>query len=152
MRVSLTTAVPDEGFWRAFESTFIGGLEPILEQMGATRAELRDAARTTGEVRRVVVDREPAGWLWLELRERTLHLHALLLDERFRRRGIGGGVLRLLEDEFTGRADELEAGVQDGNVGSARLLERAGFVEAGGRSDLGFRVLRKPLAAKHAGR
>jgi ribosomal protein S18 acetylase RimI-like enzyme len=54
-------------------------------------------------------------------------------------------VLSLLEDEYLGRADELELGVQEGNEPAERLYEKAGFVEVGADADLGFRVLRRAL-------
>jgi ribosomal protein S18 acetylase RimI-like enzyme len=145
MIVALPATQIEPAFWRAFEASFVGGVDPVLERMGLSRAELEQAAREEGEIRRVEVDGQAAGYLWLELRERTLHLHALLLDEGFRGRGVGAVVLGLLEEEYRGRADEFEVGVQDGNLASSRLVEKTGFEQMGARSDLGFRVLRKRL-------
>jgi ribosomal protein S18 acetylase RimI-like enzyme len=135
----------DATFLRRFEDSFLGAMEPVLEGMGTSRTELEQTIRDTGEIRVVLVDGEDAGSLWIELRERTLHVHALLLDPAFRRRGIGSRVLSLLEDEYLGRADELELGVQEGNEPAERLYEKAGFVEVGARPELGFRVLRRAL-------
>jgi len=133
-------------FLRRFEGGFVGGMGPVLEGMGMTRAELEAAMRTTGEIRAVVVDGEDAGSIWLELRDRTLHLHALLLEPAFRGRGVGGRVLAMVEEEFRGRADELELGVEHGNAAAEHLYESTGFTEvASPHSELGFRVLRRRL-------
>ena len=42
------------------------------------------------ELRQVDDDGSVAGYVWIEVRERTLHVHALLLEEEFRGRGLGG--------------------------------------------------------------
>jgi len=144
--VGLVPAAVDAAFLRRFEESFAGGMEPVLEATGMTRAELEEAMRTTGEIRAVAVDGEDAGSVWLELRGRTLHLHALLLDSAFRGRGVGRTVLEQLGDEFRDRADELELGVEQGNTAAERLYEETGFVEVESpHAGLGFRVLRRSL-------
>jgi ribosomal protein S18 acetylase RimI-like enzyme len=146
--VSLTPAGVDDRFLQRFEDSFIGGMEPVLAAMGVDRAGLEQAMRETGEIRSVLVDGEEAGSIWLELRGRVLHLHALVLDPAVRGRGVGGRVLALLEQEFRGRADELELGVQRGNEPARRLYEKAGFTEVESPHDeLGFAVLRRGLGA-----
>jgi ribosomal protein S18 acetylase RimI-like enzyme len=141
----------DERFLRRFESSFVGGIESVLGAMGIARGALEEQMRAVGEIRDVVVRGEEAGSVWLELRGRTLHLHALLLDEAHRGRGLGAQVLALLEDEFRGRADELELGVQEGNRAAERLYERSGFTEVGRSPVPGFRILRRPLARPEHG-
>ncbi|HXR12337.1 MAG TPA: GNAT family N-acetyltransferase [Gaiellaceae bacterium] len=136
----------DAAFLRRFEESFAGGMEAVLAAMGMARDELEEAMRATGEIRAVVVDGEDAGSIWLELRDRTLHLHALLLDLAFRERGIGTRVLGMIEDEYRGRADELELGVQRGNDAAEHLYEATGFSEVESpHAELGFRVLRRRL-------
>ena len=145
MEVTLAPGAPDEAFLRRFEASFIGGMEPVLVAMGLTKATLEEHMRSTGRVRAVGVDGEVAGSIWTELRGRTLHLHALLLDEAYRGRGIGARVLSLLEDEVAGEADDVELGVQEANVAARRLYEKTGFREVGTRPEIGFRILRKAL-------
>lgn len=136
----------DAAFLRRFEQSFSGGMAAVLAGMGMTRAELEEAMRATGEIRAVVVDGDDAGSIWLELRDRTLHLHALLLDPAFRGRGVGTRVLGMIEDEYRGRADELELGVERGNAVAERLYESTGFTEVESpHAELGFRVLRRRL-------
>jgi len=118
-------------------------MEPVLAVMGMSPDEFERRMAETGVVRTVEVDGGKVGFVWTELRGRTLHVHALLLDEAFRGRGIGSTVLRLLESEAAAEADELELGVQDANVAARRLYEKAGFREVRGRPEIGFRVLRK---------
>ena len=145
MDVTFAPASVDDAFLRRFEDSFLGGIEPVLEGVGLSRDELVETMRETGDVLAVVVDGEEAGSLWLELRERTLHLHALLLDEVWRGRGVGRAVLDLLDEQFAGLADELELGVQEGNEPAERLYEGTGFREVSAQPELGFRVLRRPV-------
>ena len=126
-------------------------MDPVLAGMGMTREELEQAMRATGEIRTVDVGGEDAGSVWLELRDRTLHLHALLLAPAFRGRGVGRRVLELVEDEYRGRADELELGVQRGNEAAEHLYEATGFTEVESpHGELGFRVLRRRLGDRPA--
>jgi ribosomal protein S18 acetylase RimI-like enzyme len=143
----LVAAVADDRFLRRFASSFVGGMEPVLEAAGLDPAELDRAARETGEIRTVLLGGEDVGSVWLELRGRILHLHALVLEPEARGRGVGGRVLALLEEEFRGRADELELGVQRENEAARRLYEKTGFTEVESRhAELGFQVLRRRLA------
>ena len=146
MDVRLVPGRVDDAFRALFEASFIGGTEPVFQTMGLSRDELEERMRTVGSVRTIEVDGDEAGSVWTELRDRTLHLHALLLLGGFRGRGVGTEVLRMLEDEATGSADEIELGVQDANLAARRLYEKAGFHESGRRPEIGFRVLRKSLS------
>ena len=145
MEVSLAPDAVSDTFRLRFETSFIGGLDATLAGMGMSREELGRRMSETGEVRTIEVDGEEAGSVWTELRGRTLHLHALLLDEAYRGRGIGARILKLLEEEVAGRADEVELGVEDANLVARRLYEKAGFREARVLPEIGFRVLRKAL-------
>ncbi len=117
----------------------------MLAAIGTTRDEIEEQMQSLGRIREVEVDGAAAGSVWTEMRDRTLHVHALLLDEEFRGRGVGGAVLRLLEEEVAGEADAVELGVQDANAAARRLYEKAGFDEVERRPEVGFRVLRKRL-------
>jgi len=146
--VSLAPAGVDDRFLHRFEGSFIGGMEPVLEALGVGRAELEQTMRETGEIRSVLLDGEDVGSVWLELRGRTLHLHALVLEPAARGSGVGGQVLAQLEREYRGRADELELGVQRGNEAARRLYEKTGFSEVESpHAELGFQVLRRRLGA-----
>jgi ribosomal protein S18 acetylase RimI-like enzyme len=145
MPLALVPGAPDEVFQRRFEESFVGGLDAVLDAMGLTREELRSRMRTTGEIRTVQVDGVSAGSVWTELRGRILHIHALVLDDTHRGRGLGARVLRLIEKEAADLADEIELGVQDTNVAAWRLYRKAGFHEVEALPVLGFHVLRKPV-------
>jgi ribosomal protein S18 acetylase RimI-like enzyme len=115
----------------------------IYTELELTADDVARLPHEVGELREVEEDGATAGYVWLELRERTLHVHALLLEPEFRGRGIGGRVLYELEEEFRDRADDVELGVEPGNAPALRLYERAGFVRVGER--LGFLIMRKRL-------
>jgi GNAT superfamily N-acetyltransferase len=76
--------------------------ERIYAELGLTADEVARLPHEIGELRTVEEDGATAGDVWLELRGPALHVHALLLEPRFRARGIGGRVLSELEDEFPG--------------------------------------------------
>ena len=147
MDVTLVPGAADEVFRTRFEASFVHGMDETLERLGLSRDMLERQMSEVGEIRTVEVDGNAAGSVWTELRGRTLHLHALLLDEAYRGRGIGACVLSLLENEIAGRADELELGVEDANIRARRLYEKAGFYEVESLPGVGFRILRKRLPA-----
>jgi ribosomal protein S18 acetylase RimI-like enzyme len=120
--------------------------ERLYAELGLTLERVAELPREVGELRTVEEDGATAGYVWLELRERTLHVHALLLEPGFRGRGIGGRVLSELEDEFRERIDDVELGVEPGNTPALHLYERAGFEPMGER--LGFLIMRKPLSSR----
>ncbi len=130
-------------FAELFAEAMPVGAERIYAELGLTADELARLPHEVGELREVEESGEVAGYVWLELRERTLHVHALLLEPQFRGRGIGGRALAGLEDEFRGRIDEIELGVEPGNAPAMRLYERTGFERVGER--LGFMIMRKRL-------
>ena len=151
--VSFAPAAVDDRFLSRFASSFVGGIEPILEAAGLDRVQLERSMQETGEIRTVLLGGADAGSIWLELRGRILHLHALVLDPHARGSGVGGRVLELLEEEFEGRADELELGVQRSTEPARRLYEKAGFTEIESpHAELGFLVLRRRLGAGVDGR
>jgi GNAT superfamily N-acetyltransferase len=119
-------------FAELWAETMPADAEPIYAELGLTADEVAQLPHEIGELRTVEEDGATAGDVWLELRGPALHVHALLLEPRFRGRGIGGRVLSELEDEFPGRIDQIELGVEPGNTGAAAL--RAGRLRARGRA------------------
>ena len=133
-------------FWTLFSASMPPDAGAVYEALGVTPEEAERLPREVGELRQVEEGDAVAGFAWIELRERTLHVHALLLEPEFRGRGFGGLVLAALEDELAGRIDEVELGVLPGNEAARSLYERTGFVEVGER--LGFVIMRKQVAAR----
>jgi ribosomal protein S18 acetylase RimI-like enzyme len=126
----------EDGRYGAFWRLFTGSLPP-----GVGLDE--GVPRTIGELRQVEVDGDVAGYLWLELRGRELHVHALLLEPAFRGRGVGGEALRAAIDEHRDRADAVELGVEPGNARARALYDRLGFAVTGERE--GFLIMRLTL-------
>lgn len=133
-------------FAELWAETMPADAERIYAELGLNAEEVARLPHEIGELREVGEDGAVAGYAWIELRERTLHVHALLLEPECRGRGIGGRVLSELEDEFRGRADAIELGVEPGNEPARRLYERSGFERVGER--LGFLILRKRLSPR----
>lgn len=131
-------------FSELFAEFMPANAEEVYAELGLTPQEAARLPQQLGELRQVVEDGEVAGYLWLELRERTLHVHALLLEPEARGHGLGARVLVELEEEFRDRADEVELGVLPENERAFRLYERAGFEQVEER--LGFVVMRKQLS------
>ena len=130
-------------FAELWAETMPADAERIYAELGLTADEVARLPHEVGELREVEESGEVAGYVWIELRERPLHVHALLLEPQFRGRGVGGRVLAGLEQEFRGRIDEIELGVEPGNAVALHLYERAGFERVGER--LGFLIMRKRL-------
>jgi ribosomal protein S18 acetylase RimI-like enzyme len=128
-------------FAELFAESMPPDAEAVYAELGLTPAEAARLPREVGELRQLGEGDEVAGYLWLELRDRRLHVHALLLEERFRGLGHGTRVLAGLEEEFRGRIDAVELGVLPGNAPALALYEKAGFERVGER--LGFLILRK---------
>ena len=128
-------------FAELWAETMPADAERIYAELGLTAEEVARLPYEVGELREVEDGGEVGGYVWIELRDRTLHVHALLLEPQFRGRGIGGRVLAGLEEEFRGRIDEMELGVEPGNAPALNLYERDGFERVGER--LGFLIMRK---------
>ncbi|HXH97697.1 MAG TPA: GNAT family N-acetyltransferase [Gaiellaceae bacterium] len=137
----------DEERFPRFSELFAAFMPPdadsVYAELGLTPEEAARLPREVGELRQVELDGPVAGYVWIELRERTLHVHALLLEPEYRGVGLGARVLAELEDEFGERADEVELGVLPDNAQALALYEKAGFERVGER--LRFLIMRKPL-------
>jgi len=113
-----------------------------LAFLGMTVETLRAIYQTVGDVRIVRSGGSDVGHLWIEERDRSLHVHAIILRPGARGRGIGTRVLEGLRREFAGRVDEIELGVRDENTGAVRFYERLGFRRAPMETAPGFSILR----------
>ena len=130
-------------FRSLFEQAMPADVDEVLAALGLTREEYERLPPETGELRQVETDGGTAGYVWLEVRGRELHLHALLLRPEQRGRGLGGRVLQSLIDDYGDAVDVVELGVEPGNVAARTVYERAGFEYAGER--LGFLIMRRSL-------
>jgi len=119
--------------------------EDALAHLGMSREELEAAYQEIGEVRTVREGDVSVGTVWVELRDRELHIHGIVVDAEQRGRGIGTAILRGLESEFAGRIDVMELGVRLSNQEARRLYAREGFRDACVSTAPGFVVLRKRL-------
>lgn len=134
-----------ERFLELFAEFMPPDAEAVYAEMGIRPEEVAALPRSVGELRQVEEDGRVAGYVWLELRERTLHVHALLLEPQSRGHGLGGRVLESLETELAGRIDEIELGVLPDNARALSVYQRAGFERVDER--LGFFIMRKPVRA-----
>ncbi|MDD4903541.1 MAG: GNAT family N-acetyltransferase [Candidatus Bipolaricaulis sp.] len=119
--------------------------------LGMTRDQFAEIYRTTGEIRIVLDDGCAVGALWIEERDRQLHIHAIILRPEARGRGIGTRIIQSLKNEFSPRVDEIELGVQDSNADAIRFYERVGFREVPVGTMPGFTILRLALRTPGAG-
>lgn len=129
---------------RGEAAEYLGASARIL---GVPWGEFVRLFRSRGEVCCVESEGKDAGFFWVELRERTLHVHALILRPGFRGRGMAGRLLRHLEQEYRERADQVELGVHESNRRARLLYERAGFRFVRRMEGIGFFILQKPLVA-----
>jgi len=147
-RIHLECPSPKEriAFLDAFRAQLGDSEAAGLAYLALSWDELAAAFEQVGEVRRVGWNGRTVGFVWTEFRDRTLHLHAIVLRAEYRSRGIGTAVLRTLEREVCGRAEYFELGVQAGNTGALRFYERHGFRASDVPTAPGFRILRKPIS------
>lgn len=118
-----------------------------LKMMGMPVDTFRRLFRVAGWVYGVYEGGRLAGFCWIELRGDVLHIHGLVLSKEFQGRGIGTGVLDVLETEFHGKAKAMEIGVYSFNDRARAFFERHGCKVARTREDLEFHILQKPLPA-----
>lgn len=125
-------------------------IDRIMTFMGITWPQFEQLYGSRGEVRAVRVDGKAAGYCWIELRGRELHIHAIFVLPERRGRGIGRAMLRHLEAEFHDKVDLIELGVETGNAIAKSLYAREGFVVAHTLPDIGFEIMRKPVHGEPA--
>ena len=130
-------------FAELFAETMPPDADAIYAELGLTAGQAARLPLEIGDLRQIVEAGEVAGYVWIELRDETLHVHALLLEPDFRGRGLGAQVLAELEDEFRDRIVAIELGVEPANERALALYEQAGFERVDER--LGFLIMRKQL-------
>ena len=131
-------------FWALFVESMPADANGVYESLGVTPKEAERLPREIGELRQIETGGDVAGFAWTEVRGRTLHVHALLLEPEFRGRGLGAEALSGVEHAFRGRIDEVELGVLPGNERARALYERMGFEQVGER--LGFLIMRTSVS------
>jgi ribosomal protein S18 acetylase RimI-like enzyme len=141
---SLTTEEQDE-FLSLLREHMSSYVERTMELMQMTWPEFEGLVRRVGQLLAVCWAAQTAGYVWIEQRDRTLHVHGILLKPPFRSRGLGTRVFRDLATTYAGPVDVMELGVQYDNVRARALYERLGFRVVKDLVDLGFYVMQKPL-------
>ncbi|MEE4194695.1 MAG: GNAT family N-acetyltransferase, partial [Anaerolineae bacterium] len=119
----------------------------INQMMGISPEQFVQIYRTTGEVRVIRKDYETAGFAWIEKRGNALHIHALFILPAFRRQGIGTAFFQELDNEFSGKVEFLELGVEEINHNAIALYQKQGFNTFRKIPDLGYWVMRKFLVS-----
>ncbi len=116
-----------------------------LTLLGLTPDESARIYRTTGEGRVVLDGERDVGYLWIEERDCTVHIHAIILQPGARGKGIGSRVIPGLATEFAPRVAEIELVVQNENHMALRFYERLGFRKTAVTATPDFSILRLPL-------
>jgi ribosomal protein S18 acetylase RimI-like enzyme len=119
--------------------------EGVLELMGMNWEEFAGSFRTLGQVYGICDEDDLAGFYWIELRGDVLHLHGLILDEGFRGRGLGTGVLKKIEAEYRDQVRCIELGVDQTNTRAKHLYESLGYQVVESLDDVGFYIMQKEL-------
>jgi ribosomal protein S18 acetylase RimI-like enzyme len=122
-------------------------LESTMALVGMTWPEFVDHYRSVGEVRALVDNQVEIGYVWIEYRERELHIHAIFVLPDFRGLGYGTQAFALLEAEFSGNADVLELGLRSDNRRALALYERLGFIAVRELPDPGYLIMRRDMEA-----
>jgi ribosomal protein S18 acetylase RimI-like enzyme len=145
--VVLVPATPAEraALWALMREELAGQLDRIAQAMGLSWAQFEALYAARGEVRTLRSAGEVAGYSWIELRDRELHLHALFVLPERRGRGIGAAALRSLEAAFRAQVDVIELGVSEDNPRARALYERCGFEIEATLPDVGYPIMRKWL-------
>ena len=144
-----TLRIPREGEIESFLSMFREQLgeseDAALAHLGISWDDLAGLFATVGEIRTIEDNGASAGFVWIELRERELHIHAIVLRPDARGRGIGRLTFAALRREFQTRADVIELGVQEDNAHALAFYRRLGFRSVDRDTAPGYVILRTPL-------
>ncbi|MGF1552983.1 MAG: GNAT family N-acetyltransferase [Paracoccaceae bacterium] len=141
----------DRAFCRAL---YLASVEPLLRALGAWDAAQAEANFSAYfapvEIRIVVRDGSPIGYVQVSETKDALHLDQIHLDEAYRGRGIGGALIRRTIEGAARRGKPLLLEMIRGNR-ALSLYERLGFAHAGGdRTKLRLRLV--PGAAEGSSR
>lgn len=120
-------------------------LGPTLERLGMTKEQFRQLLYQVGAVYSVYAADEAVGYLWVEQRERVLHLHGLVIEPDHQGKGIGPQIMKLLETTYATEADSIELGVHESNRRALEIYERSGFNLLRTMPSVGFLIMQKPL-------
>ncbi len=120
-------------------------LERGLGFLGLTPEAFERLVHTQGNVFVLSQAQVEVGYVWLEQRERVLHIHAIVIRRPFQRRGIGTAVLSELENEYRGSVDAIELGVERGNQAARALYEKLGYEVVRHIDEVCFDVLQKHI-------
>jgi len=126
-------------------------LERTIEIMKISWEEFEKLFFTRGRVLGIYEDGHLAGFYWVEERDNVLHIHALVLREGFRGRGIGTEVLRRLEAQHGASVSAFELGVHESNLRARALYEREGYRTVETLAHLGFTIMQKAIRPPAAG-
>jgi len=102
--------------------------------------------RTVGSVFAVEYLGSVAGFLWIEHREDTLHLHALILKPEYRKKGLAREAIQWMEREHGGAMKCVEVGVHRSNTRARMICEKAGYSVVRTLDDFDFHIMQKTLA------
>ncbi|MCF7792374.1 MAG: GNAT family N-acetyltransferase [Candidatus Cloacimonetes bacterium] len=67
-------------------------LERSLDLLKMNKAQFKEVFDNTGKKYEIFFDDKFAGFFWIENRNDTTHIHALIIFKKFRRKGIGNYV------------------------------------------------------------
>ncbi|MFD0904005.1 GNAT family N-acetyltransferase [Actinomadura sediminis] len=125
-------------------------IPPLVESLDQVRAALRDAG---GFALKAVLDGRLAGAVRVRFNDRTCLIGRLVVAPDLQGRGIGGRLLRAVEDAAAGRADACALFTGHLSDGNLRLYRRAGYRETRRErvaAHLTHVHMRKPLGAATA--
>lgn len=136
-----------EEFLQMFRENAESYIDDVLDLMDMDWGQFVQIFRTLGRIDCVYDDDECAGFYWTEKRDRTLHLHALILKDEFQGKGIGSQVLDKLLEDCVGEIDSIELGVHHSNRKAKELYEKFGFRTIQTLNDLDFSIMQKNIEA-----
>lgn len=118
-------------------------LQTAASKLNLSMEQFKESFKTVGKVYVMYLQREIAGFFWIEKRHDVLHIHALIIKEQFQGRGLGKQILNLIQDEYSSGARTLELGVHFSNDKAIKLYESFGFAKVKQFDDMGFIVMQK---------
>ncbi|MFZ5816796.1 MAG: GNAT family N-acetyltransferase [Bacillota bacterium] len=121
-------------------------LGPTLELLGMSREEFRQLLTRVGQLYSAFDGDREVGYVWVERRDRVLHLHGLVIEPEYQGKGIGSAIMRWLETSYGSQADVIELGVHESNRRARQLYERSGFTVVRTMPAVGFLIMQRPLS------
>lgn len=110
--------------------------------------EFEELFYRVGEVISIYNGGKYAGFYWVEIRGHILHLHSLVIKDEYRGRGIGGEVLKKLENTYRDTIDAIELGLHETNQRVLAFYQKEGFETKDIIEDIGLIILQKPLVGE----